>query len=215
MLKYIGATSQGKMLASQDVIISGVFGMWTSAVTSAGILHFQRFQGVLVYLVNSSNSSLVNLLALVSAPATFGLFAYPLSFLIAGLLNGFHFVELKPEYYIFILLFWLSAMAVTYFIAELFLLTKNAFVYEELFVTPLMILSGLFSINNSNIGFFERLGDFIPISFPVRILTGVVSFSYLSCFWWLLVLISWLVLAYLLFRGLIYKIRIQGEVEAM
>ncbi|MFV0556920.1 MAG: hypothetical protein ACK5LM_07470 [Lactovum sp.] len=215
MYKYLSAYSQGQPISSQDVMISSIFGMWSAAVTAAGILHFQRSQGVLVYLVNSPSSSLLNLMALVSAPASFGLLAYPLTYVAAGLLNNFYFVEIEMISFIYILLFWISALSITYFIAEIFLLTRNAFVYEDLFVTPLMILSGLFPISLANNSFLQFLQHLIPISFPVALLTGETHFSWLKLLTWFLILCCWFGFAYKAFRSLVYKIRIQGKVEVM
>jgi ABC-2 type transport system permease protein len=215
MLKYLGAYSQGHFLSEKDVIISGVFGMWSSAVTSAGILHFQRGQGVLVYLINSPTSSLINLLALISAPATFGLLAYPLAYLAAGFLNTFHFVNFDIQSLLYILFLWISSLSITYLIAELFLLTKNAFVYEELLVTPVMILSGLFSINFASEDIMRVLGHLVPITYPVQLLTGNPHFSVVSFLSWLFILIVWFAAGCFIFRYLLIKIRIKGDVETM
>jgi ABC-2 type transport system permease protein len=160
-------------------------------------------------------SSLVNLLALISAPASFGLLAYPVTYLTAGILNGFHFEKVEGVYFLFIVMFWLAASVITYFIAEISLLSRNAMVYETLFVTPVMILSGLFQLNISGNQVLQGVQALIPISFPVQLLTGEISLSLLRFVIWLLVLLVWLLIAYAIFRSLLYKIRIQGKVEVM
>lgn len=215
MLQYLVSYANQQVLTSKQIIISGIFGMWSSAVTSAGILHFQRAQGVLVYLINSPSSTLKNLIALVSSSSTFGLLAYPLAYVVGGILNGFIFPSISFSVLVNIFLFWISSLSITYVVSEIFLLTKNAFVYEDLFVTPIMIISGLFSLNGTALNNFEKFSLLIPITYPVQLLTNQSNLEFKRLLIWLIILTFWLFLAFLFFRILLKKIRIKGEVEAM
>lgn len=215
MLKYVAAYADNQLLNSQDVIGAGIFGMWSSAVTSAGILHFQRSQGVLVYLVNSPTNTFTNIIALVSSASTFGLTALPLSYILTGILNNGYFPVISIIQIGLILLFWFSALPITYVVAEIFLLTKNAFIYEELFVIPVLIFSGLLSINKPLIVYTDSLSFLIPITYPVHLLMGYTNLTVINTILWVLTLSVWLLAAYVIFKKIMLKIRITGELEAM
>lgn len=215
ILQYLSSYANHQNLSSKQIIISGIFGMWSSAVTAAGILHFQRTQGVLVYLINSPSSTLKNLVALVSSSSTFGLLAYPLAYIIGSSLNGFIFEPISFSILINIFLFWISSLSITYVVSELFLLTRNAFVYEDLFVTPVMIISGLFSLNDGLFNNFDKISLLIPITYPIRLLTNQSNLGVNGLFTWIVILAIWILLAFLFLRILLKKIRIKGEVEAM
>lgn len=212
-LKFIGSYSLRIQLTQNDVIIAGLFGMWSSAVTSAGILHFQRNQGVLVYLVNGSRQVSTNLIALISSASTFGLVAFPLAYIASGLLNMGNFPTISAIKLCYILLFWIGTLPITYTIAEIFLLTKNAFVYEGLFVTPILIFSGLFGNSTGVLGHIEWVSNVIPITFPIHLLVDNTRISFLSVIIWLIVLSLWLLLSWLALKKILFKVRVTSELE--
>ncbi|GAP00069.1 hypothetical protein [Fructobacillus ficulneus] len=208
-LKYLLAYARQMDLGQGDIVTAGIFGMWSSTVTAAGSLHFQRSQGVLVYLVNSGESAAVNLLALVSSAATFGLLAFPLAQGAAWILNAGRYVGFLEGHWLLVGMFWLGSLPISYVLAQLFLLSKNAFVYEELFVLPLMVVLGLFSKQNQ-IGTF---GQIVPVWYPIQVLQDRLTWSWSAGLVWLAVTGLWLAVAAVLLRLILKKIHVTSEIE--
>ncbi|MBS9335684.1 hypothetical protein [Fructobacillus papyrifericola] len=192
LLRYLVQYATGSLLTGQDVMTAAFFGMWNSAVTAAGILHFQRSQGVLVYLVNASKNAWQALAALVSSSATFGLIALPIAILTTFVLNGGSWPAISSQSIALLFFFWLSALPITYVLASLFLLSQNAFVYESLFVTPLLILSGLFGQNLLQGSILGKVAPLIPVRWPIQLLKNGNGWSFSGFLFWFIVMIFWL-----------------------
>lgn len=147
---------------------AGIFGLWGSAVTAAGAITFQRFQGTLPYLLNTATSDLLSLAALITPSSAFGLLAFPLSFSISWLL-GLN-VSITLSQLAAIPLLWLGALVMDFGIAAFFVRTPNALVYEELIFIPVMLLGGLFEAPSGLQFLIDLFGWVLPISAPIRML---------------------------------------------
>ncbi|MBS9335054.1 hypothetical protein LQZ24_05550 [Fructobacillus sp. M1-13] len=215
LLQYIGSFANNHLLSGRAVATSVLFGIWNSAVTAAGILHFQRNQGVLVYLVNASKNPRTALLALISSSSTFGLIALPIVFGLAFLLNGCSMPFISSQVVFGMLLFWLSALPITYVLASLFLLSRHAFVYEGLCVLPLLLISGLLGPLFPSGSFLDVLSYLLPMRLPIRL----VLFSDWPCWWfwaiWLIDISLFLFASDALFRKILLRIRVSAELEVL
>ena len=186
---------------------AGIFGLWSCAVTAAGAIGFQRFQGTLPYLLNNVTSDLVSLAALLAPCSAFGLLAFPFSFAVSALLGMNASIHLSQV--IAVCLLWLGALVLDFAIAAFFVLTPNALVYEELIFIPVMLLGGLLEAPGYLQTVIELFRWVLPISAPIRILlSGRITpflvvqflFSMALCF----------AFALLIARSLLKKARVDG-----
>ncbi|BAR06239.1 Uncharacterised protein [Scardovia inopinata] len=128
---------------------SAAIGMWTSAISAAGIIGFERSKGTLVYLVSGKTDILLTLTALVSSVATFSLLSFPLAGLVwlipgrSGLTLSALLAHL-PALLTGMILFWLASLSITYVLALLSVITPRALAYEGLILTPALFFSGIF-----------------------------------------------------------------------
>lgn len=153
----------------QEWLIAGIMGTWASCTTSAGALGFQRFQGTLMYLLNTAISQEKVLLATLSPTAIYGLVAFPLAGIEATILGmPIHFLDWQLVLGVFLL--WLAATVLSYFISLFFLLTKNAMQYEELILLPILLLSGLLTIPNTIAKLIHPFQLISPLSLPIRVI---------------------------------------------
>lgn len=151
---YVLQTYDGK-----EWLIAGVMGTWASCTTSAGALGFQRFQGILPYLLNTGVAREKVLLATLISASVYGLIAFPLAGLEAWLLK-MPVNYLDFQLLVGIILLWIAAAV----------LSKNAIVYEQLLLLPILLLSGLLSIPDAirtSIKPFQMLS---PLTLPIRII---------------------------------------------
>lgn len=157
-------------------IRSGVIGMWTMSVTSAGIISFERHKGTLVHLVGGRISPLYPLLAVVSAASIFGIGAFVVAWGSWSLLSG----SLAPladdgsfgliHTITGITLCWVSSVCMSLVIASIFVLTPNAIAYEQLLVQPLLIASGILFTQSSIPKWLEVIGFVTPLGSATRLL---------------------------------------------
>ena len=150
-------------------LIAGVMGTWASCTTSAGALGFQRFQGTLPYLLNTGVRREQVLLATLMPAAIYGLTAFPLAGIEATLL-GMPIKYLDWQLVLGVFLLWLAATVLSYFISLFFVLSKNAIVYEQLLLLPILLLSGLLNIPYFISQKIQPFQIFSPLTFPIKII---------------------------------------------
>lgn len=144
-------------------------GMWTLAATASGILGFERFKGTLVFLVSGRISSLAGLAPTVTACATFGLLAAPVSWLV-----WFPHATNAPALQLCagLVVLWLSVVVSSYMIAAVFIATPNALAYEGLLLVPLLALSGIFDFTVAGYLASDVTRFFIPSAGAFRYLAA-------------------------------------------
>lgn len=147
LIEYTLSYMSGNAMISETLWVTpAIFGFWNLCVTSAGALSFQRNQQTLMYLINTSIPDALSILALLMAPATFGLLSFPLSYMFFSV--ALHTTQsFTIQILVSILLLYAGGMVVSFLISALFLVTKNAIVYEKLLVIPFLLFSGLFNPN--------------------------------------------------------------------
>lgn len=155
--------------SGQEWLIAGIMGTWASCTTSAGALGFQRFQGTLMYLLNTAISREKVLLATLSPAAIYGLVAFPLAGIEAVIL-GMPVKFLDWQLVLGVILLWVAATTLSYFISLFFLLTKNAMQYEELILLPILLLSGLLTIPDGIAKVIHPFQLISPLSMPIRVI---------------------------------------------
>lgn len=158
-----------KDYTGSEWLIAGIMGTWASCTTSAGALGYQRFQGTLMYLLNTGIPREEVLIATLSPAAIYGLIAFPLAGIEAFVL-GMPLKYLDLQLIIGVLLFWLASVVLSYLISLFFLLTKNAMQYEELVLLPILLLSGMLTIPAAFEKVIQPFQLLSPLSLPIRII---------------------------------------------
>ncbi len=167
LIEYTLAEVNGATVDSQFWLTASIFGFWNLCVTAAGALNFQRHQQTLMYLINNQVNDLLSLLGLLLAPATFGLLAFPLSYTLTILITGV--VQNVEAYYLLAIpLLYIGGVICSLVIACLFLMTKNAIIYEKLLVIPILIISGLLPLGSNSITNNVIFKFIVPISYPIK-----------------------------------------------
>lgn len=165
------ASYPSKSYSGNEWLIAGVMGLWSSCTTSAGALGYQRFQGTLIHLLNSGISTIQVLISIISPAAIYGLIAFPLaaieSFILQIPINNVNYNTL-----IGIILFWLAATVLSYFISLLFILSKNSLEYEELILLPVLLLSGLLPLPKAIFAHIYPAQLLSPLTVPIKIIYG-------------------------------------------
>lgn len=207
LLQYVIAYAANTLSDPFLWVRAGIFGLWSCAVTAAGAIGFQRFQGTLPYLLNNAVSDAVSLAALLMPCSAFGLLAFPFSFAVSALL-GMNVTIHLPQM-IAVVMLWLGALVLDFAIAAFFVLTPNALVYEELILIPFMLLGGLLEAPGHWQTVIEWFGWVLPISAPIRILlSGEMRLILLVQFLFSMVLCF--VFALVIARSLLKKARVDG-----
>lgn len=204
-------------------IRSGIIGMWTTSIASAGILGFERYKGTLVHLILARINPLRPLAAVVSAASTFGIVSLPLAWATWALatrssgfdvaVNGTTIMRLLLG----VLLLWMACLSITFVIAGIFVLTPNAISYEDLLVQPILIASGILFTQQAPPRWLAVIGVLIPIYEPARMLMremqpiNLLASSGIS----LLVTLCWFVLAGLIGRVVLRRASADGTLEVM
>ncbi|MGO2723296.1 MAG: ABC transporter permease [Lactobacillus sp.] len=164
---YIGHTYTG-----QEWLIAGVIGTWASCTTSAGALGYQQWQGTLPYLLNTVISHEKVLLATLMPAALYGLVSFPLAGIEAKIL-GMPIKLLDWQLILGILLLWLAATTLSYFISLFFLLSRNAMAYEQLLLLPILLLSGLIGIPTFIANAIRPFQMLSPLTLPIKLIYHV------------------------------------------
>lgn len=188
---------------------SGIFGMWSSCTTVAGCISFEKYKGTLPYLLNNQYDERASLITLLLPASAYGLFAFPLSFLLAKIL-GVATGSVSLQLILTIVLLWLGAATMGILIASFLTLTTDAMVYETLIGTPIVLLAGLFGsakILKPITNFSQWL---IPITAPIATLTRQADFN-----WWAYCfsLGLWLLLIGIIVRRVNFLARKKGALK--
>ncbi len=168
-IEFVLASIYNSDLVNNIWLTGGVFGFWNLCVTSAGSINFQKRQQTLTYLLNNEVSDIESILALLIAPSTFGLLAFPISYVYSIILGNYP-PEITVSSFVALLLLYIGGIILSLQIASVFILTKNAIIYEKLLVVPILIISGLLVLPNNLSDYLQIFEYIIPISIPIKYL---------------------------------------------
>lgn len=197
----------------------GAIGLWSTATCAAGILGFERHKGTLVHLVLAPVGALRSLAAVVSAAASFGLLALPLSWatwaLLSWSLDASGWVWPSPGALAAgTLMLWLGAVCLSLVVAALFVLTPNAIAYEGLLLVPVFLLSGLTFLGSGTPPWLGAASRLLPISLPVQVLLGR-PVGAADALVWAGCTAAWLTAAALLGRGALRRATRSATLEVV
>ncbi|MDR0899715.1 MAG: hypothetical protein LBM27_05115 [Lactobacillaceae bacterium] len=182
-------------------LTASIVGMWASSTSVAGIINFQKYQGVMPYLMDGSRSKFLTFTTFIFSPIIFGLTAFPLSFLLAVILRMP--TELNIGSLIFgILLLFFSLLPIDLLIAGFFAMTPRALIYEPILMVPVLIASNLFELPAKFSGITQTLSWIIPTSYPVNLILGHGT-SGMNLGIWFVQLIAWGLISYFVLQKFI------------
>ncbi len=190
---------------------TGIFGMWGTTIVAAGILTYQKFLGTLKYLINGKYSPYKSIIALILSCSSFGILAFFISYLVSAIV-GIKVSMITVELIVAILLFYTGAIVYSIVIGSLFVLTRNAITYEQIINIPFLIFSGLLSIPFISDKVLYSMQFINPISGPIRYLLNYTDKYILSA---VISQIIWLVIGYVAFNYVMYKVKVSGRIEVV
>lgn len=208
-IEYIGQYALSGELTDTIWLRASIFGLWASGTTAAGSIGFQRFQGTLLYLINNPYNEQLSLAAVIVPAASFGLLSFPLALLTALIFQVP--VKVSGTLVIAIIALWLGALVLDLLIASIFVLTKNAIVYEDLLTLPLLFLSGLFPLP----GFLQAIQPVVnwllPIALPIQWVLGYRPLTVFSFLQYALCLTLAFTVSTLISHYLLKQARVSGK----
>lgn len=155
---------------------SSVAGLWSTTTLAVGIIGFQRFQGVLQYLVASALPKTTVFGSIVVAAALLGFLGIPLVVLltgIAGVIGGASPLELiflhVGTQFLGLALATLACVASAAALSTLCVLSPQALAYEPLVLIPVWICSGIVVPNNQLPAVLQFLGALHPLTWAVSV----------------------------------------------
>ncbi|WP_164016322.1 ABC transporter permease [Pyxidicoccus trucidator] len=123
---------------------AGMMGAWASALTSMGMLHWQRAQGTLELLMSAPASPVLVVLPLTLAPATLGAYSLAATLLWGRLLFGVSLDFAHPGLFCLAAVVTLGSLGTMGLsLAAVFLRYRQAFLAERFLTYPLWLLCGL------------------------------------------------------------------------
>lgn len=155
---------------------ASVAGLWSTTTLAVGIIGFQRFQGVLQYLVASALPKTTVFGSIVAAAAVLGLLGIPLVVLltgIVGVLGGTSLIALSlPKIgaqLLGLVLATLACVASAAALSALCVLSPQALAYEPLVLIPVWIVSGVVVPSNQLPAVLQFLGALHPLTWAVSV----------------------------------------------
>lgn len=199
LVQYFAATAFDAITPTQGWVRGGIIGMWGLSTTAAGIIGFERYKGTLVYLVRSPIGPMRVLTSLVGSAATFGLMAFPVSWLTWAIASrSLTFTPFEAGNWLRIImgivLLFCGCVTLSFSIAALFVLTPHAIAYEELLLVPVFVASGIL-FTSTTPGWVSIVSHALHLRLPFDLLClGDVPTSSLIA--WPISMIAWLLVAY-------------------
>ncbi len=180
LLQYV-ITFQAKNIDFNYIFLrSAIIGLWSSCILSAGAIGYQRYQGTLLYILNNNISDIKSIITVIVPTSIIGLLSFPISYILSILLG--HGIELNYSEILGVVLFWIGAVVISILISFIFVLSRNAQIYEELLLFPILIISGLFPLKVIPTYLNHLISWLIPISAPLKIMQSGVNFQFLIQF---------------------------------
>ncbi len=209
--QYIIAYSTNSLNDTSIWIRAAIFGLWATTITAAGMITFQKFLGTLPYLLGSNYNVHKTILSLILPCSSFGLLAFVVSFIGAKLL-GLPVLYFDTSQFVAVLFLYFGAVSYSLVIAPLFVLTRNAIVYEQILNIPVILISGIFNVNLLSESFLNTMQYFNPISGPIRYLMGYTDDYLLSAF---ISQIIWFTVSYFIVNYIMNEIKRSGKIEVL
>lgn len=199
----------------------GLAGIWSAMTFStAGDLERERLQGMLTSLLAAPTSLAFVFSAKIVMNALLSLLALAITLLYSGLCLGVPLILPHPAAFALALAaFLFGASTFALFLANLFLLTRTAWVFQNILESPLLILGGVaFPVTLLPL-WAQIISTLLPIRWGSEALYLALTIAPLAQLYWaslqwtLLTGALYLGLAHLLFRYIEYRVRRQGNLE--
>lgn len=211
LMQYIIAYSTDSLSDTTIWIRAGIFGMWGTTITAAGIITFQKFMGTLPYILNGKVSEFQSISALILPCSSFGLLAFPVSY-IACFILGIEVTVISFEMIVALLFLYTGAVSYSLFIAPMFVLTRNAILYEQVINIPILLISGIFSIDFISENVLNVTQYINPLTAPIRYLMGYSEELIIPS---IVAQVIWFSMAYIAGSYILKQVKQSGKIEVL
>lgn len=199
----------------------GLAGIWSAMTFStAGDVERERLQGMLTSLLAAPTSLAFIFAAKIVMNALLSLLALAITLLYSSLCLGVPLLLPYPAAFALALaVFLFGASSFALFLANIFLLTRTAWVFQNILESPLLILGGIAFPITRLPEWVQSSSMLLPIRWGSEALYLTLgstppALAYWNSIQWALVTsLCYLGLALLLFRYIEYRVRQQGNLE--
>lgn len=219
LVQFLASSAWSSISPTQGWVRGGVIGVWTTSTFAAGIIGFERYKGTLIHLVIAPIGALRAIASVVSAAASFGIFAMPLSWVTWAILSrSINFTPMNQWKGLNFLggsiLLLIGCLTLSLVIAAIFVLTPNAISYEGLLLVPVFIASGIVVTSTSPPRWLDIISSLLPLRLPFNLLLGR-PVSVLDILGWCIIVMAWIVLAISLGRKALTLATRMGSLEVI
>lgn len=201
----------------------GLAGIWSAMTFStAGDVERERFQGVFAVLIAAPASLSFIFVAKIVMNALLSLLALVITLIYSRLFLGVSLTFPHPlAFGLALIAFLFGASSFALFLANIFLLTRTAWIFQNVMESPLLILGGV-AFPITILPMWARyLSTILPIRWGSEALYATLTVAPLDNRYWHPLLwtgvtgLGYFVLAQLLFRYIEYRIRSRGNLETL
>jgi ABC-2 type transport system permease protein len=201
----------------------GLSGIWSAMTfSSAGDVERERLQGTLGHLLAAPVSLAFVMGAKIVMNALLSLLALVITLVYSWLLLGVPLIVPHPlAFFLALAAFLFGASSFALCLANLFLLTRTAWIFQNVLESPLLILGGIaFPVTNLP-AWVQIISAGLPIRWGSSALYAALHAAplgdeYWGALWWTLgVGAIYLVVAQLLFGYIEYRVRQRGNLETL
>lgn len=210
-------------VASFVLLGGGLAGIWSAMTFStAGDVERERLQGTLGNLMAAPISLAFVIGAKIVMNALLSLLALVITLLYSWLLLGTPLALPHPlAFALALAVFLFSASSFALCLANLFLLTRTAWIFQNVLESPLLILGGIAFPITLLPGWAQTIGALLPLRWGSSALYAALHRAPLGQLYW--TYLGWAMLtgalylgaAQLLFRYIEYRVRQRGNLETL
>ncbi|MDI6667587.1 multidrug ABC transporter permease [Leuconostoc falkenbergense] len=214
LMQYVAANAVHDLGNQMIWLRAGIIGTWAAGTSAAGVIPYQRAQGTMAYVLDTSKGESVSLATLIIPAACFGLLAFPVAWL-ASFVLGINTTGISWMLGLGVITLWLSVILLDFVVAGLFVLTPNAMLYESLLLVPILIGAGIYTVPQRYQMVVEVLRLFLPMATPVKLILQpqlVTGFDVLQM---LIFSLVWLFLAHFLLKISLQRLRVTGDMAVV
>lgn len=212
-----------KEVAGFVLLGGGLAGIWSAMTfSSAGDVERERLQGTLGHLLAAPVSLAFVMSAKIVMNALLSLLALVITLAYSWLLLGVPLTLPHPlAFFVALVAFLFGASSFALCLANLFLLTRTAWVFQNVLESPLLILGGIaFPVTILPV-WVQIIGAGLPLRWGSSALYAALDSAplgedYWHALWWALAIGGvYLVAAQLLFGYIEYRVRQRGNLETL
>jgi ABC-2 type transport system permease protein len=214
LMQYVAANAVHDLGNQTIWVRAGIIGTWAAGTSAAGVIPYQRAQGTLAYILDTTKGEAISLATLIIPAACFGLLAFPVAWL-TSLVLGVSTTGITWILGLGVITLWLSVILLDFVVAGLFVLTPNAMLYESLLLIPILIGAGIYTVPQRYQMVVEVLGLFLPMATPVKMILQPNLVTGIDVLQMLILSVVWLIMAHFLLKISLRRLRVTGDMAVI